>query len=160
MRRRTDRPLNVWPLQRMDETTEPGQWTEYHPGGEGEDEYWLVTRDVRLHLPGVPLLTCVCDYWQTEHGIIAIRKGWAFDGASGPAIDDPSALMAAAVHDVVCTRLEGPGNEATHPLPSYWARHALYARILRAQGEPGIRCAWSWLGLVAGNWVVELRQWK
>ena len=150
-------PLDVYPLARMTPETEPGQWTAYTPATNGTREYWTVARDVRLHLPGVRFLTSGSPGWHTEPGLITLRPGWQWDGASGPAIDDPSALLAAACHDVACTRIEGPDGD-THPLPSYLGRHCLYARILRAQGEPLVRCLWSWVGLMVANWYVDWRQ--
>lgn len=150
-------PLALYPLRRMTAETEPGQWTRYTPASNGDPERWTTTRALAIHLPGVGLVNCTGWRWATAHGLIRVAVGFAWDGASGPAIDDPSAVLASLVHDIACTRIEGPDG-ATHPLPGYWARHALYARILGAQGEPFARCAWSWFGLVAANWYVDSRK--
>lgn len=37
-----------------------------------------------------------------EDGFLTIRRGFVWDGASGPTIDTDSAISASAVHDVFC----------------------------------------------------------
>lgn len=155
--------LDVYPLRRMTSATEPGEWTHYTPPppkrrwwhSRRRGQYWTVTRPVCLHLPGVRLLTCHGAGWSTEPGAIRLEAGYRFDGASGGAFNDPAALMGAAVHDVVCTRLETDAGW-THPLPGYTARHTLYARIVRAQGSARWRACVDWVGLMAANWALDL----
>jgi hypothetical protein len=102
----------------------------------------------------VPLLRCVGPAWECHAGEIRVQQGYRWDGASGPAINDDAAIMGSLVHDIVCTRINLPG--ARHPLPGYMARHCLYARILRAQGAPRTRAVYSWLALMACNWMLDL----
>lgn len=37
-----------------------------------------------------------------DNGILVIRKGYAWDGASGPTIDTASSMTPSLVHDVLC----------------------------------------------------------
>lgn len=37
-----------------------------------------------------------------DDGLLTIRKGYAWDGASGPTIDTKSSMRASLVHDVFC----------------------------------------------------------
>ncbi len=147
--------LDVYPLQRMTADTEPAHWSAYTPPTNGDRERWTVTTPIRLWLPGVALLDVVGDGWECDRrGWIDAQPGYWWDGASGPAIDDPQAVMASIVHDIVCTPVYCLG-QRTHPLPSYMARHALYRRILRANGAALGRAWYSWAALVAANWWVD-----
>jgi len=158
-------PLDVYPLKRVTSETEPGEWTDFHPAPPRKHwwhsirrgQYWTVTRDVDLHLPGVRLLPCVGDGWRTEPGKIRLYRGYRFDGASGGAFNDAAALLGAAVHDPVCTRIETDAGW-THPLPSYLARHCLYCRIVRAQAGMLVRVCVDWVALMACNWMLDLRR--
>lgn len=38
----------------------------------------------------------------TTDGYLIVRKGFAWDGASGPTFDSPSSMSASLVHDVMC----------------------------------------------------------
>jgi hypothetical protein len=149
--------LDVYPLRRMTHDTEPAQWTRYSPATDERREYWTITRPVCLHLPGYCLLPCCGDGWHAHaKGLIYLAPGWQFDGASGPAIDDPAAIMASAPHDIVCAWVPDGRGGLVHPLRGYYRRHALYSRILEAQGEHCLRCAWSLAGLLCGNWIVDI----
>jgi hypothetical protein len=138
---------------------EPAKWTSYFPETETAPEYWTVTRAVRLHLPGWDLLERQGYGWRTGPAWIDLDAGFRF-APSWPAIEDPSAIVAAAVHDIICTPLRRESGAGArfieYPLPSYTARHWLYASILRAQREDMIRCAWCFVGLWAANWIHAL----
>lgn len=159
--------LDVYPLRLATDETDVAEWTDYHPPRPKahwwsvrpprDRQYAEVTRPVRLHLTGYRLLPCHAPYWRTaEHGWLDLDPGYTFS-ASGGAFNDPLALMGAAVHDPLCSRVTG-ADGTTHPLPSYWARHALYCRIVRAQGGAAVRVAIDWLALVACNWWVDMWQ--
>jgi hypothetical protein len=146
--------LDLYPFRRMDLSTAPAVWSDWTPATRTRREYWTLSRPVTIHLPGVALVQYIGPGWATRHGEIRAQPGYGWDGASGPAIDDPAAVLASLVHDIVCTRIPDGG----HPLPSYCARHWLYARIIRAQGEPVWRWGMDWVGLMVANWYVDLRQ--
>lgn len=41
------------------------------------------------------------EYFSLRNGVIAMRKGYCWDGVSGPAIDTPDTMLAGLVHDVL-----------------------------------------------------------
>lgn len=43
----------------------------------------------------------VCEYLQLSNGLLTIKKGFAWDGASGPTIDTVSSMRAGCVHDAI-----------------------------------------------------------
>jgi hypothetical protein len=158
--------METWTIRPLTEPTDPGDWSDYHPATADHREWWSVTCDLRIILPGVRLLAAVCDHWSTtpatadDPACIDVRPGYAWDGASGPAIDDPQAVTASLLHDIVCTPmiLRHRGHVRTaYACPRYLDRHALYRDILRAQGASLFRAWYSWAGLVAANWVLMLR---
>ena len=110
-----------------------------------------------MHLPGVLLRDLGGWRWRAwSAGRIDVERGYWWDGASGPAIDDPQAVMASLVHDIVCEPIEGPMG-TLYAVQSYMGRHALYRRILRANGAALGRAWYSWAGLVAANWWLMLK---
>jgi len=156
-------PLIIHPLA---EATDPGDWSDYHPRRGDCGEWWSITTDLRVVLPGVRLLEAVCDHWSATPetadapACIDVRRGYAWDGASGPAIDDPQAVTASLVHDIVCTPMVSRHHghvRTAFACPRYLDRHALYRRILRAQGASLFRAWYSWVALVAANWVLMTR---
>ena len=40
-----------------------------------------------------------CDYFSCSHGTLVIKKGYAWDGCSGPTIDTKNSMKAGLVHD-------------------------------------------------------------
>ena len=156
----------------LTERCDPGDWSDYHQAEVRTDaaamvgEYWTTTKDLHIVLPGVRLEAAVCDHWRSTPATadvpacIDVRRGYPWDGASGPAIDDPQAIVASLVHDIICTPmvLRHRGRTRTfYACPSYMDRHALYRDILRAQGAAWGRAWYSWAALVAANWVLMLR---
>lgn len=54
------------------------------------------------------------DYISLDHGHLIIKKGYAWDGASGPAIDDKTNMMASLVHDALYQLMREGLIERTH----------------------------------------------
>lgn len=150
------RPLDLYPLVPMTEDDDPEVWCHHLRPPTGRP-ICMARMPLVVHLPGVQLLNCAGPLWACRPGEIRVCQGFQWDGASGPAINDDAALMGSLVHDIICTRITLAGH-ATHPLPSYWARHYLYARIIRIQGGAVWRVSADWIGLVAANWAVDLCQ--
>ena len=121
---------------------------------------WVITARVRIVLDGYNLVTWLSRNVHTYAHTIDLFPGFAWDGASGIAFDNPDAVIASLVHDVVCTRYRPDRCK----LAGYIKRHRLYTRILWRQGANagrayrillGIRCGYSFAALVAGNWLWE-----
>lgn len=58
-----------------------------------------LTREHMRSLPGVD--DCGNVYVRVEQGFLIISQGYAWDGASGPAIDTPSIMRGSLVHDAL-----------------------------------------------------------
>jgi len=159
--------METWtirPLEPLPDSLDSSEWADHHPKREGAAAYWTTRRDLRVELPGVRLQTFRCPRWHSYAGDdtdpphIDVSAGYPFE-PSGPTFDDPRAVAAALVHDLVCTPVvivRHGRTRRTFPVRSYWERHALYRRILRAQGASLLRAWYSWTGLIVANWAVML----
>lgn len=168
-------PLNVWPLDPVPLEHMPPTWTrQIRRRAPGQSELWQVTRAVRVYVPGLPLLAAEGPCWRTYPetpaavAMIRLDAGHTYDGASGPAIDDPEALLGAAVHDVCVLRIDGKRVRAVgwcprgcpQVCPCYLHRAMVYPAILRAQGESVARAVWSGLAVAAYDLVIEPWAWR
>lgn len=84
------------------------------------------------------------DYFMLDKtGLLVIRKGYAFDGPSGPTFDTSDSMRASLVHDVLYQMI---GHKL---LPIDYRDDAdyLFYDILREDGMPDFR-AWAWLRAV------------
>lgn len=168
-------PLNLYPLDPVPLEHYPHAWArQVRRRAKGQTELWRVSRWVRHHLPGWPLLAAEGPFWRTWPGtptadpIIELLPGYEFDGASGPAIDDPEALIAASCHDPATQRIDGlmvmaiGASYRGFPkvCPSWWRRARLYGAILSAQGESRFRVAYSTAAVAAYDLVVEPIVWR
>jgi len=79
---------------------------------------------------------------------ISLRKGYTWDGPSGPTFATPSLRLSSLVHDVVCTH-----NGRGYGVDGYWRRHWLYYQIGRANNCPIWRCVLHLVALVIFNWI-------
>lgn len=74
-------------------------------------------------------------------GVLQVERGYAWDGASGPAVDTMDFARGSLVHDVLLQMI------ADGALPAKpWKRYAdgeLY-RIIREDGMPLFRAWWVW----------------
>jgi len=76
--------------------------------------------------------------WIHLHGcILTIRKGYAWNGASGPTFDTPNSMRASLLHDALYQLM------AEELLPRQFKPHAdsLFHAMLRNDGMSGIRAA-------------------
>lgn len=76
----------------------------------------------------------------SAQGILQIKYGYAWDGASGPTIDTKSSMRAALVHDCFCQMLRN----RDLPYEVYAEEvHSLFRRMLLEDGMFAWR-AWYW----------------
>ena len=76
----------------------------------------------------------------TTSGILQIRSGYAWDGASGPTFDTKDSMRASLVHDCFCQMLRN--KDLDYELYAPYV-HALFKTILLADGMGSLR-AWYW----------------
>lgn len=118
-------------------------------------DHYAIQTDLR---PTQPILT----EWVTldVDGVLVIRSGYAWDGASGPTLDGPSSIRPSLVHDVIY-QLIGLGHlEASHAKPY---ADDLFARLLAEDGMPWWRRAcWhravQWFGPRGGSRPKEIKR--
>jgi hypothetical protein len=82
---------------------------------------------------------------------ICAERGWWFDGASGPAIDGVSNMLAALVHDKLYELIERGQIDL-----SYWEADIIYYQICRAQGTHWLRAGYHYGGLTMFGWAYRL----
>ncbi len=80
-----------------------------------------------------PYFTLTCD------GTLTVHAGYAWDGASGPAIDTKSFLRGSLAHDVFYQM-----HQLRLPIPLDWKDRAdnLLARLVCEDGMSKLRCWW------------------
>lgn len=77
-------------------------------------------------------------------GLLTIQRGYAWDGASGPALNTPSFVRGSLVHDALYQLLreellDGPGVRAT--------ADAILRDLCRLDGMHPLRAWWVWLAV-------------
>jgi hypothetical protein len=115
-----------------------------------EDAYpkhYLITKNIRISLKGHRFNRVEAEKWSSGGTHIDVNVGYIWDGPSGPAINGETNVVGSLVHDIICTRKCG-----IYPLDGYTARHTLYVKINKMQGEGRARVWAHWLALMAGNW--------
>lgn len=80
----------------------------------------------------------------SQSGILYLWQNYQWNGAN-VVPDNPQRLLASAIHDALCT---ARGSEVV----GYWQRHAIYRRVMLAQGANKAEAWGDWLGLVCWNW--------
>lgn len=60
-----------------------------------------LAEDVSANLFGGPYPSFSHEYFEIKDNILTIRKGYCWDGASGPTIDTPATMLAGLVHDAL-----------------------------------------------------------
>ena len=86
-------------------------------------------------------------------GVLRIGVGFAFDGASGIAIDGVYNLLAALIHDCLYTLMEHCRKQCPW---SYWTADGVYRDTCIAQGAGRCRAWAHWSGLRAFGWAHRL----
>ena len=103
-------------------------------------KYQLVTQEVKVlpwHFGGV----CIEEkYFTIRCQVLTIKTGYAWDGASGPAIDTPSFMRASLVHDVLyqCMRQGRISRELR------WQADALLRQMCLDAGMSRLRAWYVW----------------
>lgn len=64
---------------------------------------YQVTETFKLEIGEVPLDREISNKWVklSEEGLLTVRKGYVWDGPSGPTFDSASAMRASLVHDAL-----------------------------------------------------------
>lgn len=86
-----------------------------------------------------------------RNGVLSVAMGWEFDGASGPAIDGVTNLLAALVHDALFLLLEDGAKGGSYRLADW-----LYREVSKAQGTGWFRRSYHWAGLRCFGWAWRL----
>lgn len=122
--------------------TEVFYWVEGAPEG-----LFRTTVDLNIELPE-SYYAATCDYGhiQLRFGVLTIRGGFLFDGASGPAINGIDNFLAALVHDAlyVCV-IFGKGS-------TYTQADAIYRQVAKKQKTNVIRAWVHWTALRMFGW--------
>jgi len=83
-----------------------------------QDFKYEVLRDYRVQLSFAPKETIISLYYVfTTDGILLIRRGYRWDGASGPTLDTISTMRASAVHDAIYQMIRGRELGLEYKLP-------------------------------------------
>lgn len=133
-------PLTLRPLEA------PPADVEAFADYDEQRKVWRITRDICLVFLDVPFRSVGGRHWRARPGVLEVDAGFEWDGASGPVINDHTAVLASLVHDIACSVVLG-----AHVLVGYFRRHWLYYRTARAQGMGRWRAGWHLRGLVLFN---------
>jgi len=106
---------------------------------------WLLLTDPHPRYINVPG-TWIHDYYQIKDKVLTVKKGYAWNGASGPAIDDITTIRASCFHDAMYQMIEdGELDEAVARKPA----DLMYKDIMLEDGAPWWRAAYHY-------WAVRL----
>lgn len=87
--------------------------------------------------PNIVKYKCDHDFFSIGNGCITARKGYAWDGCSGPTIDDDTNMRASLFHDIWYQAM------SEKLLPRNWrtrrAGDKLFLKILKEDGMPWYR---------------------
>jgi hypothetical protein len=102
------------------------------------------------------------DFVWLDHGLLTIRKGYAWDGPSGPTVDTPNWMRGSLVHDALYqlmreghlppemrkkvdllmhSHLVEDGMSRARARLAYWGVRAFGAKSARERHEPKVRTA-------------------
>ena len=81
----------------------------------------------------------------TAQGMLQIRSGYAWDGASGPSWDTKNSMRASLVHDCFCQMLKNKDLDYETYAPYV---HALFKTMLLADGMSSFRARYWHLAVV------------
>ena len=147
-------------------TCEPlGEWVDhrqfatYEYGADGWQYRMTAPATFRFPRHLYRLITTVGPGWQTAPGEIDVQGGYCWDGPSGPAVNDESAVVGSLLHDILCTPVTDEQGRVGYPC-GYLAAHRLYREVCRVQGMHRGRAWYHWGALVACNWYVRWRDCK
>jgi hypothetical protein len=99
--------------------------------------------DLSVQLPELVKYSFYHEYFSMAEGLIFIRKGYAWDGVSGPTIDTKNTFVAGLVHDALYQAIRGkflpPSEKKT--------ADKIFRRLLRENGMSWFRAQYFYLGV-------------
>jgi len=110
---------------------------------------YQLTRDYEILTPVLPYGMIVHDFFTLyPNGLLSIRKGYAWDGASGPTWDTKSSMRPSLVHDCFCQLMKERllDYEAWGPVV-----HEFFRKMCVEDGMNRIRAAIWKAGVVIGR---------
>lgn len=110
---------------------------------------YQLAEDYSVQLPYHPLTTIMDEFLLfTDTGMLTIRKGYAWDGPSGPTIDTANFLRGSLVHDALYQLMRE--NLLDHEMYRALADWTLQAVCLE-DGMWSVRAWWVYLGVRWGG---------
>lgn len=106
----------------------------------------VVGFDVRI-----PLYPGSAESWVelTTEGVIRIRHGYSWDGASGPAIDTPDFMLGSLVHDALYQMI----HEGILPRSARKAADQTLRDLCKAEGMSAFRRWYVYIAVRAFGWL-------
>ncbi|OIQ00711.1 MAG: hypothetical protein AUK35_02375 [Zetaproteobacteria bacterium CG2_30_46_52] len=104
-----------------------------------------------VNIPIKPALDIFTDYINlTQGGLLTIKKGYAWDGPSGPTIDTPNFMRGSLVHDALYQLMR---TEDEHFSKGQYrdAADRLLRSMCREDGMSWVRAWWVYHGLKIGG---------
>jgi hypothetical protein len=89
-----------------------------------------------------------------QEGMLTIQQGFIWDGATGPAFDDPAMLVASLAHDATCILSSHLGFRFRR------AGDGFFRDVLLANGAPRFRAWYSYLAVTAYSYKVRFTAWQ
>jgi hypothetical protein len=121
-------------------------WMNGYPGD------YTTTVDLAIRLPRLAGYSGNGGKLSVAGGILFIRSGYQFDGASGTAVDGVGNMLAALIHDA----LYDLKRHYKVRLPSYRTLDRIYRDVCLAQGAGKFRSAYHYVGLRGFGWLWRL----
>ena len=114
---------------------------------EGGYRYVLV-EDYGCRLAGVQASDVIEIYYELHRsGYLIVRAGYAWDGASGPAVDSRSVIRASLIHDCLYQMLR----EGQLPQSDRAAADLEFRRLCLEDGMSALRAWWLYRGIRIGG---------
>lgn len=109
---------------------------------------YRLSRDAEARIPVFSDLPDIEDpYYSIKGGVVHVKAGYSWDGASGPTWDDDTVLRGSLFHDVLYQAIRAGKIPATRRAD---ADYAIY-QIMKADGAWGVRALVWFIGLrIAG----------
>lgn len=109
---------------------------------------YQIVEEYRVNVSVIPTGNIKTDYIDLDtEGTLVIKKGYAWDGPSGPTFDTPNFMRGSLVHDALYQLLR---NELLEPKWREEADNEL-ARMCREDGMSRIRAWWVYRSLRLGG---------
>lgn len=106
---------------------------------------YKLQEDLEVEIPELTKYEVLHDYFSMNDGKIYIKKGYAWDGVSGPTIDTKSTFVAGLVHDALYQGMR----ENLLPASEKITADKIFRRLLRNNGMTWFR---SWYFYHAVKW--------